>query len=169
MALPCRDHPGELMRRAVLTCLILLASARPAAAKDLGNRIGVGFQSQLGAVPALSARYGLPTANPAVNIQVEADFGFATGDVAQLYAGGRGLYGLVVEDNMNLYGYVGAGWNDSGAGGAFRLQPGLEVQAFPFGLENLGLTGSFGLNVDLGGQTSISTTGAVAAGLHYWF
>jgi len=157
------------MRPAALTTLILLLSARTADAKDLGNRIGVGFQSQLGAVPALSARYGLPTANPAVNVQVEADFGIATGDATQLFVGGRGLYGLVVEDNMNLYGYVGAGWNDAGDGGAFRLQPGLEIQAFLFGLENLGLTGSFGVNLDLGEQSGVSTTGAVAAGLHYWF
>lgn len=157
------------MRRIVLSLLILLA-ASPAHAKDLGNRVGVGFQTQLGAIPALSARYGLPTASPAVNIQVEADFGIATTAAGTaLFVGGRGLYAVAVEDNMNLYAYAGAGFSDDGTGGVVRVQPGLEVQAFPFGLENLGITGSFGANIDLGSQTGFSTTGAVAAGLHYWF
>ena len=150
--------------------LLILLAAGAAHAKDLGNRVGVGVQTQLGAVPALSARYGLPTANPAINVQVEADFGIATTEAGTaLFAGGRALYAVVVEDNMNLYAYAGAGYNDDGTGGALRIQPGMEVQAFPFGLENLGITGSFGFNLDVGDQTGFSTAGAVAAGLHYWF
>jgi hypothetical protein len=160
------------MRRAALSFLTLLTvmvSSASTEAKDLGNRFGLGVQTQLGSVPALSVRYGLPMANPAVNIQVEADIGFSTEDTGALLIGGRGLYAMVVEDNMNLYGFIGAAYNDDGVSSAFRIKPGVEVQAFPFGLENLGLTGSFGINLDLGAPSSVSTAGAVAAGLHYWF
>lgn len=162
------DEDEELMPRTALFIVTLLLLPDVAGAKDLGNRLGLGVQTQLGAVPALSVRYGLPSTNPAINIQVEADFGIDT-ETGAILVGGRGLYAAVVEDNLNLYGYAGLGYVDNGYGGAFRIQPGFEIQAFPFGLENLGVTGSFGLNIDLGSQASLSTAGSAAAGLHYWF
>lgn len=165
------------MRHLLSAAAVLLLSSAvlwsaPTAAKDLGNRIGVGMQTQLGAVPALSVRYGLPMPNPAINIQVEGDFGLysAQSEPTALVLGGRALYAVVVEDNMNLYAYGGAAYLDEGGASTFRLQPGLEIQAFPFGLENLGLTAGTGLNIDLGGgQTGLSTLGSVLAGFHYWF
>lgn len=162
------DEVEELMQRTALFILTMLLLPDVAGAKDLGNRFGLGVQTQLGAAPALSARYGLPSSNPAINLQVEADFGINTAE-GTLLVGGRVLYATVVEDNMNLYGYAGIAYADDGYGGVFRVQPGIEVQAFPFGLENLGVTGSVGLNLDLGSQTSLSTAGSAAAGLHYWF
>ena len=70
--------------------LLLLTALSSANAKDLGNRFGVGFNTQLGSIPALSARYGLPTSNPAVNIQIEADLGLVTsGESSEVLVGGQ--------------------------------------------------------------------------------
>ena len=151
--------------------LLLLTAIQGADAKDLGNRIGIGINNQLGALPAISARYGLPTSNPAINIQVEADLGLniVSGGATEVLVGGRALYAVVVEDNMNLYAFGGGALSTTDDATTFRIQPGLEVQAFPFGLENLGLNAGFGVNLDLGGVSGVSTTGAVLAGMHYWF
>jgi hypothetical protein len=40
---------------------------------------------------------------------------------------------------------------------------------FLFGLENLGFTIEWGLNIDVGPTSGVSTTAAAAAGAHYWF
>ena len=39
---------------------------------------------------------------------------------------------------------------------------------FLFGLDNLGFTVEWGLNLDTGG-TGLGTAAAVGAGVHYWF
>lgn len=168
--------PPSSSSSAVLVAVSLLSAAVAwspcAAAKDLGNRVGVGVQTQLGTVPTVSVRYGVPMPNPAINIQVEGDFGLVSAQSTprQLVLGGRALYAVVVEDNLNLYAYGGVAYLDEGGASTLRLQPGLEVQAFPFGLENLGLTTGLGANIDLGGgQTGLSTLGSVLAGFHYWF
>ncbi|MEL6344021.1 MAG: hypothetical protein AAFV53_12955 [Myxococcota bacterium] len=161
------------MRTAVLLSIAALSLfSSTASAKDLGNRLGIGVQTQLDEVPAASIRYGLPTANPARNIQIEGDFGvrIRQGDPTRLVAGGRLLYALVVEDNMNLYAYGGGAYIDEGGASIVRIQPGVEAQAFPFGLENLGVTAGVGVNLDLGGgETGVETVGSVIAGVHYWF
>ena len=150
--------------------LLLLTALSGAEAKDLGNRIGVGFNNQLGSIPALSARYGLPTSNPAVNIQIEVDLGLATtGETSQLLVGGRALYAVVVEDNLNLYAAAGGALSAIDEATSIRVQPGLELQVFPFGLENLALNAGFGLNLDLGSAGGIETDGALLTGAHYWF
>ena len=150
--------------------LLLLTALSSAEAKDLGNRFGVGFNNQLGPIPALSARYGLPTSNPAFNIQIEADLGLVTtGERSELLVGGRALYAVVVEDNMNLYAAAGGALSAVDDVTTIRIQPGLEIQAFPFGLENLALNAGFGLNLDLGSAGGVATAGALLTGAHYWF
>ncbi|NOY25076.1 MAG: hypothetical protein GXP62_04300, partial [Oligoflexia bacterium] len=74
----------------------LLITPRTANAKDLRGRAALGANLQMGSTPALSLRYGLPTGNPAVNIQVEALAGFwKTADTAASATfGGRLLYGV---------------------------------------------------------------------------
>ena len=47
-----------------------LLSPTSAHAKDLRNRVGVGYNAWFGQVNALSVRYGLPTGDPAINIQL---------------------------------------------------------------------------------------------------
>ncbi len=151
--------------------MLLLIAMSSADAKDLGNRFGVGFNNQLGALPAISARYGLPTANPAINIQVEADLGLnvVSGGTTEVLLGGRALYAVVVEDNMNLYAFGGGALSSADELTTIRVQPGMELQVFPFGLENVGINAGFGLNLDLGDAAGVSTTGALLAGAPYWF
>ena len=149
----------------------LLLTASPAQAKDLGNRFALGANMHLGSVPALSVRYGLPTGNPAVNIQVEAAAGFWTvsNSKADAVAAGRVLYGVVAEDNMNLFLGAGAGANVTAGVANFRVQPVMGADFFFFGLENLGFTAEWGVNVDVGGSTTAGTSASLGGGVHYWF
>ncbi|MCB9777497.1 MAG: hypothetical protein H6742_02940 [Alphaproteobacteria bacterium] len=161
-----RSVPGSL----VLLTAGLLASS-PAQAKDLRQRLGVGANAHLGSVPALSIRYGLPTGNPAVNIQVEAAAGFWIQDSmpSQVTAGGRVLYGVVAEDNMNLFLGAGAAADTVGTQVNARVQPVMGADFFFFGLENLGFTAEWGLDIDVGANSGFATTGTIGAGVHYWF
>jgi hypothetical protein len=140
-------------------------------AKDLRGRVGAGFNTSFGQVQAISARYGIPTSDPAINIQTEFDFGFASYENVTdgLFAGGRLLYGVVAEDNMNLYLGAGAGYVGYGTGNVVRIQPVASVDFFLFGLENLGFNASWGLNLDVGDQSGLATTANLGAGLHYFF
>ncbi len=144
---------------------------RSAAAKDLRQRVAVGFDTQLGGMPTLSARYGLPMPSPAINVQVEGDIGMDFNATAadRFFGGGRVLYGIVAEDNLNLYGTAGAGVITGSNSTTVRLQPGMAVDFFFFGLENLGFTASWGLNLDVGDAGGVATTGSAGAGVHYWF
>jgi hypothetical protein len=142
-------------------------------AKDLRTRVGVGFDQQFGQLSAFSIRYGLPNENPAINIQLEGDFGFSQykdlGD-ERIFGGGKLLYGVVVEDNLNLYLGAGGGFMGDGAASVVRIQPLSSVDFFLFGLENLGITTGIGLNIDVGdGGSGVAFTGAANAGVHYWF
>lgn len=150
----------------------LLLATTTADAKDLRNRVGVGFHQQFGSVTALSARYGLPTGKPTSNVQIEADVGvdLMAATPAQFFAGGRILYSVVAEDNMNLYLGAGAGYAVDGSAGVVRLQPALGAEFFLFGLENLGFSVEWGVNVDLGAAWSVQTVGtAPNAAVHYYF
>ena len=149
---------------------------RPAAARALHDRVGLGFDAG-GAFPALSARYGLPMPSDVMNLLVELDAGFATGTEQYLETttggfsvGGRLLYGLVAEDNLHLYGSAGAWLVSLGGDARLRLQPAIETEFFLFGLENLGFAASFGIAVDLGTPSGVATFGtAPGLGLHYYF
>lgn len=152
--------------------LALLLVSAPADAKDLRSRFGIGFHQQFGSVTALSARYGLPTGKPTSNVQIEVDVG---ADLAALteprfFAGGRLLYSVVAEDNMNLYLGAGGGYVVDGPDGVVRLQPVAGAEFFFFGLENLGFSVEWGVNVDLGAAWAVKTVGsAPAVGVHYYF
>ena len=160
------------MRQSLLLSLVLLLlSSAPASAKDLRQRVAIGVDTQLGGMPTLSARFGLPMPSPAINVQVEGDLGMdiTAQQADRFFGGGRVLYGIVAEDNLNLYGTAGAGVLTGSNVTTVRLQPGMAVDFFAFGLENLGFTASWGLNLDLGDASGVSTTGSVGAGVHYWF
>jgi len=159
------------MRHTLLLLPLFLGLPSLAHGKDLRSRVGVGLDTELGQVPTLSVRLGLPTPDPAINIQAEGDFGvdIRDGQADRFFGGGRLLYGIVAEDNLNLYATAGAGVIGGSNTTTVRLQPGMAVDVFLFGLENLGLTASWGMNLDLGDAAGVSTTGAVAAGVHYWF
>jgi len=159
------------MLRSLILASPLLLLTMPAAAKDLRGRYAVGFNNQFGHVSAISGRYAFPTNSPALNIQVEGNFGLATSPLedGRVFSGGRVLYGTIAEDNMNLFVAGGAGVMMEVGIGRVRVQPGMGVDFFLFGLENLGLTLEWGMNLDLADGASASTTATMAAGAHYWF
>ncbi|MCP4804861.1 MAG: hypothetical protein GY913_02595 [Proteobacteria bacterium] len=162
------------MRRVVL-CLCITAGltwSADAEAKDLRKRVGVGFDNQFGHITSLSVKAGMPTPDPAINLQVQATLGFAVRDGAadDWWIGGRALYGLVAEDNMNLYVAAGAGWRVEGQDKGLRLQPALGTEFFPFGLENLGISAEAGAAIDLGtGVDAFGVGSAAGMGIHYYF
>jgi hypothetical protein len=153
----------------LLLSLLLVSEAE---AKDLRQRVGVGYANQLPHIDALSVKLGVPTSDPAVNVQVQGLFGVSLLDDTDdaLFAGGRVLYGIVAEDNLNLYAIAGAGYFQNGARSGFRLQPAIGSEFFLFGLENLGFSLEWGLTVDFAGGRDLYTVGSGAGlGVHYWF
>jgi len=159
-----------MIRRLALLSPLLTLSL-PSVAKDLRSRYALGFNSQFGHLAAISARYALPTNSPVVNLQVEGNFGLSTqtGEDGRVFSGGRLLYGVIAEDNMNLFLAGGAGALMEDGASTLRLQPAMGADFFFFGLENLGFTMEWGLNLDLANGAGISTTAALGAGAHYWF
>lgn len=162
------------MRRLALALAVLagLTLSTEAHAKDLRKRVGVGFDNQFGHISSLSVKAGLPTPDPAINLQIQATLGFSVRDGAEndWWVGGRALYGLVAEDNMNLYVAAGAGWRVEGQDAGLRLQPALGTEFFPFGLENLGISAEAGAAIDLGtGVDAFGVGSAAGVGVHYYF
>lgn len=125
-------------------CLMLLFSANAGYAKDLANRLGVGFSNQFGLVddlPSIAMRY-YPNADyglmGAIGVDTHKDnsrFGF----MAKIFKI------VFKEDNLNFYTGAGAGLvsrevsnkNDSGFDlsgfiGAEFFMPGLESLSFSF-------------------------------------
>lgn len=159
----------------MLTIMLLAALTPHAGAKDLRSRVGVGFNQQFGGVTAISVRYGLPTPKPTLNVQLELDGGVSlTAGMGSYLVGGRLLYGVVAEDNLNLYLGAGAAYfreeSELTQATGLRLQPSMGAQFFLFGLENLGFTAEWGLNFDLGSPLGIKTVGsAPSVAVHYYF
>ena len=158
--------PKTLASLALMAGLLATPSAQ---AKDLGSRVGVGFDTSLASIPTLSVRYGVPTGNRVVNLQIEADIGadLAKGSSAMVL-GGRALYAIAVEDNVNFYAVGGLAMT-TGDTGSTSLQPGFAMDMFLFGLENIGFTTAWGLDIVPGEDGGLATTGDLAAGVHYWF
>lgn len=173
-------HPaiGASVPRSLPALLLLaLALPTPAHAKDLRNHFGVGFSASLPLgspaasteLPGLSLKYGFPTGNAKMNVALQADIGLAwtTDQSPALYAGGRLSWGVVAEDNMNLFLGLGGGYHAEGDASFARVQPVLGAEFFLFGLENLGITTELGLNVDVGAATHLAT--APGLQVHYYF
>jgi hypothetical protein len=153
--------------------LLALLSSPDAQAKDLRGHFAVGFENQLSGMPALSAKYAFPTAQSQLNAQLQVVAGWSVDPKAedQSFFGARGLYGVVAEDNMSLLVGAGLGYAQTGTDRAFRVEPLMSAEFFLFGLENLGLTLQWGLQLDLSsGGTAFRSMGSGAAiGAHYWF
>jgi hypothetical protein len=156
--------------------ILLHMLAHDAHARDLHGRGGVGFEDQLAADAgggALSARYWLPAAGTPVtgrapHVGVEVAIGLDVRDGGTgVSAGAHALYAFLVEDNLNLYAGVGAAW--VGATSSVRVQPALGAEFFLFGLENLGVSAEWGLNVDVGERFALTTPGNAVAGVRYYF
>ncbi len=167
----------KLVYAVTLLCMFVAPNAM---AKDLSQRVGVGFNSQMGLsnhLDAASARYW-----------INKDMGFQ-GDVAFLDfsphqgnnqtsfgLGGKFLYNVIEETNMNLY--VGGGLYvftqpapaDTETGFSLGGLGGIEF--FFQGLPNLG----FNLELDLGvkylnqyGTAFGIEADSINAGFHYYF
>jgi hypothetical protein len=173
---------GLKMKPLLFLITALLFCSPGAIAKDLRGRVGAGFNQQFGHVSALSVRYAIPTRSPAINVHLEANFGLDTSTTERfdpeqgqmvsgrnVFSGGRLLYGVVAEDNMNLFIGGGVGLLTDGDSNTVRFQPSMGADFFLFGLDNLGFTVEWGLNLDTGGTPGLETAAAVGAGVHYWF
>jgi len=163
--------------RILLPLLLLLSMLLPASAqgRDLRKKVGIGFNNNFSSLTSISVKVGLPTNLETVNIQIQglAGFALAADQDNRFFAGGRVLLPILAEDNLNVYGGVGGGYarfNDQVS--AARIQAVLGVEFFFFGLERLGLSAEFGLNLDVGpGFVDFATTSGTAAsvGVHYYF
>ena len=141
-------------------------------AKDLDTRVGVGVNNWFASQPSVSIRYALPLPVEQQETQVEAVLGFSTdpSSPSALTIGGRALYAVVVEDNLNVFAGGGAGFLMLNGTGALRLQPAMEFQYFFMGLDNLSFTAGVGMNIDVGkGNNKVELSSSMLGGLHYWF
>ena len=153
---------------------------------DLRKRFGLGFNNNFSSFTSLSVKFGMPTPKPTVNIQVQGLVGFSFSALAQadsddqaepgvdqFFAGGRLLLPILSEDNLNVYGGVGAGYvRQADARQLLRAQAVVGVEFFFFGLENLGCSAELGVVLDISpGQVDIETTAGSSAsvGVHYYF
>ncbi len=151
----------------MLTLLLALLPS-PALARDLHGRLGVGFEDQLSGNGGISARYWLPGGKDTPQIGVEAVLGLDLRDGGEgVSAGVRGMWAFLEEDNLNLYAAGGLGW--VGAAESVRMQPSMGAEFFLFGLENLGFSAEWGLNVDLGRDVAVATPGRAVTGVRYYF
>ena len=172
------------MRRLPLLLLaatvLLISSPSDASAKDLRQKIGLGFNNNFTSLTSFSVKGGLPTPKATQSIQIQGfvGFGLAKAEPARFVAGGRFLLPFVAEDNLNIYAALGAGYLRLRPEGqaevidAFRGQAVVGVEFFFFGLDNLGFSAELGLNFDVAEEfLSFETTSGTAAsvGVHYYF
>ena len=174
-----RRTPLILLASLVLPLLLMMPA--DASAKDLRKKLGIGFNNNFTSLTSVSVKFGLPTPKPTLNFQVQAlaGFGLAKNEPARAFVGGRVLLPIVAEDNLNVYAALGGGYlrvRPEGVTGdpidAFRGQAVLGAEFFFFGLERLGFSAEFGINIDVGEDIlSFETTSGTAAsvGVHYYF
>ncbi len=169
-----------------LVYLVTIASmliASNAMAKDLSQRIGAGFNSQIGLsqhLDAASVRYWI---NKNVGIQGDLAFmNFSPNNGASQTSfgiGGKFLYNFIEETNMNLYAGAGVYFfsqppynNTDSTEGGFSVSALSGIEFFLQGLPNLG----FNLELDLGvrylngdGTAVGISADSINAGFHYYF
>jgi hypothetical protein len=174
MSIDRRTAFSTLLAPVVGLALLLLAPG-DAGAKDLRERFAIGFNNNFSSLTSLSVKVGLPAEKETLNFQLQGLVGFAilADEDNRFFAGGRLILPILAEDNLNLYGAVGGGYvrfHDNLS--AARVQAVLGVEFFFFGLENLGVSAEFGLNLDVApGRLDFTTTSGTSAavGVHYYF
>lgn len=135
---------------AVLTILSLTQIAE---AKELTNRLGVGYANQFStSLPSLAVRY-----YPDPKLGVGAQLGVDTNKDNSLFGAMARLYRVVfTEDNMNFYMGTGAGLisvqSNGSTNSGFELAGFVGTEFFFTGLENLGFSFEAGVGV-----TSVSS------------
>lgn len=159
--------------RFLLLMSVFLGSS--AFAKDLSNRLGVGYSNQFGVsseLPSIAVRY-----YPNANYGLMAALGVDTEDQNSRFGFSAKIMKIVFgEDNMNFYtaasaGIVSrelAGKNDSG----FDLSGLVGAEFFLPGLENLGISFEGGVGVtSISSQVRFRTIGdsPLRAGMIFYF
>lgn len=157
---------------------ILFGILTQAHAKDLSDTtVGVGVNNWYHeSIPALSVRTMLPLSSQSESslgqLHVEGLLGFDSDPSSRTktFLAGRVLTAVVVEDNLNVLAGAGAGFGWVNQTAVLQFQPALEIQYFLFGLEYLSFESGVGLDISLGaGENSVSTSGKLLGGFHYWF
>lgn len=172
-----------MLKSACMATVIGVFVASSAMAKDLTQRLGIGFNSQMGVtqqLDAASVRYWMDQ-----DMAIQGDLAFlsvspvnANGETS-LGIGGKFLYNVVEETNMSLY--VGGGIavfdqpvnppSDTRMKAGFSIGALSGIEFFFDGLPNLG----FNVEIDLGVQhldgygTTVGISAAsINAGVHYY-
>lgn len=169
-----------------LLILILLGTSSIAFAKDLTNRLGVGYANQFGVrdstglegIPSLAVRY-----YPNSEVGISGQIGIDTQEDASKFGFLAKVYRIVfTEDNMNFYMGGGAGIvsieqaNDTNTG--FDNESGFEVMGyvggefFFAGLESLGFSFEAGVGVtSIDSEVRFRTIGdhPLRAGITFYF
>jgi hypothetical protein len=162
----------------LVTSLLLAFSVVQAEAKDLAERVGLGYNAQIAfedyQIAGPSIKYVISP-----EIVVQGVFAFSNysnaEDLTVLLFGGKFLYNAIQEDNMNFY--AGGGFGVISVSNAVE-ETGIIVigcvgeEFFFSGLPNLGFAAEMGLMIasmgDLG--TYVGTYGGfLNLGIHYYF
>ena len=153
--------------------MILFLASTSLFAKDLDGRLGVGVNQILGQNSNISVRFAVPMPKEVMEVQAEVYLGIDT-DPNTPYAasifGLRGVYGIIVEDNMNILGGGAIAYLNSDGSPTFRIQPSIEAQFFLMGLDNLSFSSTIGMEIDFGkGSGQFQLGGNLIGSMHYWF
>jgi len=162
---------SKVLGLAALSSIILMAPN--AFAKDLTNRLGVGYKNQFGIdMPAVAVQY-----YPGPELGFSASVGVDTEEDNSKFGINAKLYRIIFqEDNLNFYLGAGAGMlsqeiaseNESG----FELMAFLGAEFFFTGLENLGFSFEAGTAVtSLSSNVRFRTYGdhPLRAGIMFYF
>ncbi|MES2963225.1 MAG: organic solvent tolerance protein [Bdellovibrionota bacterium] len=137
-----------MIRNFALVLLFIALAPLNAQAKDLSNRLGIGYKNQFGAdVPGVAVQY-----YPGADLGVSATLGVDTQQSSSRFGFMAKLYRVVFqEDSMNFYMGAGAGLLSQELTG--RTDSGFELMGFGGsefflpGLENLGFSVEMGVAV----------------------
>jgi hypothetical protein len=151
----------------------VVALPQKAQAKDLSNRLGLGFKNQSSTeLPGIAIQYW-----PGADLGLSASLGIDTQTNNSKFGAMLKLYRVIFpEDNLNFYLGAGAGIlsietagnNESG----FELMGFAGVEAFLAGLENVGFNFEFGTAItSISSGTRFRTLGdsPVRAGVTFYF
>ncbi len=172
------------MKRIGFVLVAYLCLTSPVLAKDMTGRLALGFNSLFAntfgysSTPALSLKYALSPA-----FQTQGILGFVSRETGSnsFTLGVRFLSNFVREDNMNLYGVLGAGFLRDGADpargipettDAGRLQLGTGLEFFFFDFPNLGFSVEVGVDFFFTDQQTIVGVNSGSfelVGIHYYF
>lgn len=152
-------------------CLFFSASAQ---SRELGGRLGLGYNSQFANAysngaryPGISVKYGLSS-----EMAVEGVFSIATTSPTNSATGLKVFRNLFLETNLNFYSMLGAGFLSINGQSGFELLGGFGVEFFIPGLESLGFSMETGMSFDNGsGNYALKTLGIsfLDAGIHFYF